>query len=185
MGRKKRLRPRNLIILIILIIAVLNTNNIFRMAYPMPYEETIHQEAAANALDPYLLAAVIKTESDFRADAVSPKGAVGLMQIMPETGQWIALQSGMSDFTQDMLFEPEVNIRLGAWYLANLYEEFDNQTVTTLAAYNGGRGNVNKWLAETKWTGELRTLDSVPYIETRNFVRKVLWHEKLFRYLYD
>jgi soluble lytic murein transglycosylase len=183
-ARKKRLRLRNLIILIILIVAVLNTNNFLRMAYPFPYEETIRQEAAANGLEPSLLAAVIRTESNFRAGAVSPKGAVGLMQIMPETGRWIALQSGMNDFNENMLYDPEVNIRLGAWYLANLYEEFDNQTVTTLAAYNGGRGNVKKWLAETRWTGDLRNLDSIPYAETRNFVRKVLWHEKLFRYLY-
>lgn len=183
--KNKRLRLGRLIIILVLIVAVLNMNNIFKTAYPLPYKEIIHRQATANDLDPYLLAAVIKTESNFRHNAVSPKGAAGLMQIMPETAQWAAEKSGFHDYSQDMLYEPEVNIRLGAWYLANLYEEFDDQTIPVLAAYNGGRGNVNKWLDSNLWTGELRTLDRIPFVETRNYVRKVLWHQRLFHLLYD
>jgi soluble lytic murein transglycosylase len=131
-----------------------------------------------------LLVAVIKTESNFKPQALSAKGARGLMQIMPETGRWVALQIGQIEFKVEQLDEPEVNICLGSWYLAELKREFYGNTILALAAYNGGRENVSRWLQQKQWVGELTDLDSLPFPETRQFIRKVLWNHKVYQYLY-
>ncbi|MGB9826418.1 MAG: lytic transglycosylase domain-containing protein, partial [Desulfofundulus sp.] len=76
------------------------------------------------------------------------------------------------------------NICIGTWYLADLYRTFDRDTILVLAAYNGGQGNVQKWLEQRHWTGEKSKLDQIPFAETREFVRKVLWNYQVYRYLY-
>ncbi len=106
------------------------------------------------------------------------------MQIMPETGRWVALQIGQIEFKVEQLDEPEVNICLGSWYLAELKREFYGNTILALAAYNGGRENVSRWLQQKQWVGELTDLDSLPFPETRQFIRKVLWNHKVYQYLY-
>lgn len=155
-----------------------------RLLYPLPNSKLIYYYADINNIDPYLLAAVIKTESNFNSMAESPKGARGLMQIMPETAEWVSRQMGDNNFQPYMLYMPEANIKIGSWYMQNLLQEFNGDVILMLAAYNGGRGNVKKWLASRNWTGEQRTLDQIPYRETREFVRKVLWTQKIYRHLY-
>ncbi|MBC7104775.1 MAG: lytic transglycosylase domain-containing protein, partial [Firmicutes bacterium] len=137
-----------------------------------------------NGLDPYLVAAVVKVESNFEPQARSPRGAAGLMQLMPETGAWAARQLGETEFDPSALFDPELNVRLGTRYLAALWREFGGDTVLVLAAYNAGSGRVKEWLARAEWTGEGRTVDQIPFPETRHFVRKVLWYHEVYRYLY-
>jgi len=156
-----------------------------RLLYPFPNSKIIYYYASINNIDPYLLAAVIKTESNFNSMAESPKGARGLMQIMPETAKWVSHQMGNDNFQPYMLYEPETNIKIGSWYMHNLLKEFNGDIILMLAAYNGGRGNVKKWLAARNWTGEQHTLDQIPYRETREFIRKVLWTQKIYRYLYN
>lgn len=151
--------------------------------YPLDYRHLIEQRAEENGLDPYLVAAVIRAESRFRPRATSPQGARGLMQIMPETGKWAADQMNLP-FHPDWLYEPEYNIRIGCWYLANLHSEFEGDPVLALAAYNGGRNNVQKWLIEHQWTGEERTLGQIPFPETRNYVAVVLRDHQRYRWLY-
>ncbi|MFZ5824510.1 MAG: lytic transglycosylase domain-containing protein [Bacillota bacterium] len=151
--------------------------------YPLTYETIILRRARENGLDPYLVAAVIRAESRFRPEATSPQGARGLMQIMPETGEWAAGQMQL-DFHPDYLYEPEYNIRIGCWYLANLVKEFEGDTVLALAAYNGGRNNVKKWLSERRWTGESHTLEQIPFPETRHYVAVVLRDYKRYLWLY-
>lgn len=150
----------------------------------MPYRETIMQCSAESGVDPYLITAIMKTESNFNPDAVSPKGARGLMQIMPETGEWIAMKSGIHPFHPDLLFDPETSIQMGAWYIANLQQEFGNNKIIVLAAYNGGRGNVRNWLEQKKISESIRGIKTIPFPETRNFVSKVLWNYKVYRWLY-
>ena len=99
-----------------------------KRTYRLAYAETIRQESAAFGLDPYLVAAVIHCESSGRADAHSPKGACGLMQIMPATGAWIAEKLAIPSFTEEMLYEPEQNIRFGCWYLSYLMQKYDGET---------------------------------------------------------
>ncbi len=162
-----------------------NFTSILKLFYPMPYSDQVFKYAAGSDIDPYYLTAIIKTESSFKPDAVSPKDARGLMQIMPETGEWIANQMDLYPYHQDLLFDPETNIRMGAWYIANLEDEFAGNRIIALAAYNGGRGNVTKWLREHKISGDLSSIGAIPFPETRNFVSKVLLNYKVYTWLYD
>lgn len=145
-----------------------------RWFYPYHYRELIVKYATEYRLDPLLVAAVIHTESSFRKDAVSSEGASGLMQIMPSTAKWAAEMIGLPEFKPEMLFEPRYNIAIGAWYLADLLKQFEGNQVVALAAYNGGRGEVSRWLEQEIWDGRAETLKQVPFSETRNFVRRVL-----------
>ncbi|MEW5921778.1 MAG: lytic transglycosylase domain-containing protein [Bacillota bacterium] len=149
-----------------------------RLLYPLPYKEIIVEHSHRYNLEPQLVAAVIRVESNFHSGAVSAKGARGLMQIMPETGAWAAAQVGMNDFAPEKLFDPLVNISLGTWYLQDLYRNFSGNTYAALAAYNGGRGHVKRWLEEGIWDGSRENLEDIPFAETRIFVLKV---EKAYR----
>ncbi len=144
-----------------------------RIYYPYRYRQIVEDNAAAYGVDPLLVAAVIRVESKFHPDAISHKGAKGLMQIMPATAEWIAPQAGVMDFQEELLMDPEINIRLGTWYLASLAKEFNGRTVVVIAAYNGGRGQVGRWLEEGVWNGSYDEVANIPFPETRNFVLKV------------
>ena len=186
--RKTKLKKKNFwtIILLVFITALfLNFDRFGKVFYSFPNQEIIFYYAQLNQVDPYLIAAVIKTESNFNNKAVSAKGALGLMQLMPDTAAWIANQMGKKDFKTQDLYNQETNIALGSWYLANLLKEFKGDTILVLASYNGGRGNVKEWLENKHWNGEHNTLDQIPFPETRQFVRKVLWNYKMYNYLYD
>lgn len=107
------------------------------------------------------------------------------MQLMPETARWAADLMGLKDFELEQLFDPEVNIAIGVWYLSNLREQFDGDMVLALAAYNGGRANVLRWLREEAWSGEVETVHDIPFPETRGYVQKVLntyqWYRRVYR----
>jgi len=115
-----------------------------RLLYPVAHTAQLVDLAEEHALDPALVAAVVRCESRFRTQAVSPRGAIGLMQIMPETGAWIALQLEIPDFEVDRLYEPALNLRLGTWYLRHLFDRFGNED-DALTAYNAGPSNVERW----------------------------------------
>lgn len=135
-----------------------------RVRYPLRYENIVRGHAANYELDPALLAAVIYTESRFRPDARSEAGAIGLMQLLPETAKGIAIRTGGSRFVVSDLLEPELNVRYGAWYLRHLLDRYGDQR-TALAAYHAGQGNVDAWRAQG---GE------IAFPETRSYVEKVL-----------
>ncbi|MDR3561725.1 MAG: lytic transglycosylase domain-containing protein [Negativicutes bacterium] len=152
--------------------------------YPFPHKETVFRYAKENGLDPYLVAGVIRTESRFVPVARSPKGAVGLMQMMPETGQWVATQMNYPNFSAGLLTDPEVNIKFGTWYMASLRREFQNNQILALAAYNGGRGNVRQWMVQYGWTVDFKDISQIPFPETRDYVKKVLASKERYRELY-
>lgn len=152
-----------------------------RLYYPFPFRENVQVQAQQYQLDPLLLVAVMRVESGFDPRAVSPKGARGLMQLMPETAEWVAQMMGMETFEAEMLFEPEINLSMGAWYLAELRRVFNGETVLALAAYNGGRGNVSRWLSEEAWSGKIEEVDNIPFPETRTYVKKVLTNYSIYR----
>jgi soluble lytic murein transglycosylase len=140
--------------------------------FPIHYTAEIADVAERYDLDPYLVAAVVKTESGFNPKAVSPAGAVGLMQLMPDTAEWI---TGLDEWLggDDMeLTDPSDSLELGACYLAYLRDKFDGETLAMLAAYNGGPGNVNGWIEAA---GGLEDFDigDIPFEETRDFVQRV------------
>lgn len=175
---------RRILFLLLALLLLFNLDHIARLYYPFPYREQINFHAAQHHLDPCLLAAMIKVESNFDQKAVSSQGARGLMQIMPDTGLWIAQKAGIANFDVDRLFEPDTSIRLGAWYLADLSREFHGDTVLVLAAYNGGRGNVKAWLDKKQLDGA-QPIETIPFPETRLYVRKVLLNQAIYRYLYQ
>ncbi|SHE31900.1 lytic transglycosylase domain-containing protein [Desulforamulus putei] len=184
--RRKKTRgiKRRLLLLIVLVLLWFNYREIGRWWYPFQHQELVYHYAEVNKLDPLLVAAVIKTESNFNARAASPKGARGLMQIMPDTANWISQQMGGGPVPPEKLFNPETSISLGTWYLADLFDEFKGDPVLAIAAYNAGRGNVRNWLNEQHWTGERKTIDQIPFLETRQYIRRVLWNYKVYHYLY-
>ena len=162
------------VILIIILGFVALYNNIswfMSYIYPLKYKESIVNYSAEYGVDPYLVASVIKVESNFSPKVVSKRGAIGLMQIMPKTAIWAAEQMGIEDFQVEDLQSPDLNIRIGTWYLSSLLDEFDNNVTLALAAYNGGRGNVNNWLNQGRQIQQKE--EEIPFPETRNFVMRV------------
>lgn len=157
---------------------------LMRYVYPFNYRASITSHAEANGLDPLMVAAVIKAESNFWPWARSGRDARGLMQVTPQTGSWVADQVGMGDFEDQALYDPEVNLQLGCWYLAYLIRQYDGRMPVVLAAWNGGLTNVNSWLADGTWSGELDDAGKIPFGETRDFVVRVLeylsWYERLY-----
>lgn len=148
--------------------------------YPYPYRDAIEAAAARHGLDPLFLAAVIRTESRFRPDAVSPRGAMGLMQLLPATARELAGPA----FDPAELLAPETNIELGARYLAQLTERFGGRTAAALAAYNGGQANVRAWLAQGLWDGTYEDAARIPFVETRRFVQRVELARRMYGWLY-
>ena len=138
---------------------------------PIRYQAEIDKYADKFSLDRELLTALIYVESRFDKYSRSSKGAVGLMQLMPPTANWIAEELEYNNFNLDDLDNPELNIEFGSWYLAYLYQKFDKNLIKTIAAYNAGENNVRSWI-ETGWEGDLQ--QKLPFAETDNFVRRVI-----------
>jgi soluble lytic murein transglycosylase len=134
-----------------------------RVRYPLRYEAIVTGHAENYRLDPALLAAVIYQESRFRPDAKSSSGAIGLMQLTPDTAKGIAIRTGGAKFVVDDLYDPEINVRYGSWYLRHLLDKYDDERLA-LAAYNAGQGNVDRWRREGK---------EIQFGETRHFVARV------------
>ncbi|MBS5212958.1 MAG: lytic transglycosylase domain-containing protein [Megasphaera massiliensis] len=156
-----------------------------KFVYPLQYDYLVRQYAYETKIDPALVASVILVESKFDERASSQPGAHGLMQVMPDTAQWIADEMGMTDYTPDKLSDVRTNIRLGTWYLAYLLKEYDGNQILALAAYNAGRGHVDSWVREYGWTKDFQEIEKIPFSETREYVRIVLLNEKHYKQLYD
>ncbi len=152
--------------------------------FPFKHEEAIVKYSKENNLDPYFVLSVIMAESGFRTDATSHKNAMGLMQITEDTGQWIAEQMGLDDYTSDKLYNDEYNIKMGCWYLNNLREEFGDVDLF-VAAYNAGRGNVREWLNNKEYSKDGKTLSYIPYKETKQYVDKVNTYYKIYKKIYE
>jgi soluble lytic murein transglycosylase len=153
------------------------------IALPLRHEDVIRQQAKAKGLDPSLIAAVIYTETHF-VPRESSAGALGLMQITPATAEFIAQRSGGTAFEQADLATPQINIAYGTYYLRYLLRRFDADIVLGLAAYNGGEGNVERWLAEAAARGEDFGADDIPFPETRHYVKNVLKAQREYRARY-
>ncbi|HAA89685.1 MAG: Lytic transglycosylase [Thermoanaerobacterales bacterium 50_218] len=171
--------------LVILSIYLAQAKWFWKIFYPWPYRQEITVAAEGFQLDPYLVAAIVRVESGFNPCARSRVGALGLMQVMPETASWVAKEMGLSEFHPSLLYNSQLNLQIGCWYLAHLLEEFDGNLVVALAAYNAGRGNVHKWLLSDQWEGTAADLHKIPFRETQFFVRSVLRNHKIYRYLYE
>jgi soluble lytic murein transglycosylase len=146
-----------------------------RMRYPLRYEHIVTGHARNYELDAALIAAVIYRESKFEADAESSSGAIGLMQLLPDTAKGIALHTGGSRFQVEDLYDPEINVRYGSFYLRRLLRKY-NDVELALAAYNAGQANVDEWLAAG---------DEIGFPETREYVEEVLEIRDIYARAYE
>ena len=155
--------------------------------YKLSYTKEILENAKTYDLPPALIAAVIHVESHNRPDAVSPKGAVGLMQIMPDTGAWIyGKLTGEKEesFKRRRLADPDTNIAYGCWYLRYLLDKYKGDAKLALIAYNAGPGNLDKWLADAEISPG-GTLSRIPFAETKRYVEKILQARETYEALYE
>ncbi|MBF6620447.1 MAG: lytic transglycosylase domain-containing protein [Patulibacter sp.] len=151
---------------------------------PIGHTELIREQAKEKDLDPALVAAVIYAESRFRDNQESSAGAMGLMQVTPETASDIARESGASSFEVGDLHTAEVNVRYGTWRLRDMLRRFDGDVALAAAGYNAGPGNAAKWKAEADAKGEPFRVDEIPFPETRHYVEKVLQAQEDYRKTY-
>jgi soluble lytic murein transglycosylase len=142
--------------------------------HPLGYSYYVERYADFYDIDPFLVYAVIKTESDFRADAVSNMGARGLMQIMEDTFDWISRYRIFErDMVFDDMFKPHENIRFGCYLISYHLENFDGDVDCSLAAYFAGDNTVLRWLSNPEFSSDGKTLDEIPDPDTRHYINKV------------
>ncbi|MDE3002496.1 MAG: transglycosylase SLT domain-containing protein [Gemmatimonadota bacterium] len=157
---------------------------ILRVTYPFPYRELVRREAEEWGVDPFMLAAIIRQESAFKADIVSHAGAIGLMQVMPPTGAELARAHGPAGFTQESLTRPEVNLHLGAAFFVDMSRRYDDELPLVLSAYNAGPTRATRWRRYPEASDPLRFTERIPFTETRGYVKSVRRNLGLYRALY-
>lgn len=158
---------------------------LLKSMYPRSYASIVAARAKENGLDPNLVYAVIRQESGFQAGAQSGAGAVGLMQLTPDTFEWLQRKEGAQDpLSSDALTQPDVNVRYGCRFLALLLNRYGVRR-TALCAYNAGIGRVDSWLGDASLSKDGRNLDAIPYAETQNYVEKVEENYRQYRDLYS
>lgn len=167
----------------IVLIAICNAKYFLKKVYKTEYSEYVEMYATEYEIDPLLVYAIIKSESNFDEDAVSNKGACGLMQLMDETAKEVAQNTVIEYETGKTLYNPEQNIALGIAYFKDLQNYFKNDGLA-LAAYNAGIGNVNKWIKQGTIKADGSDLENIPYKETNMYVRKILKDYKIYKKLY-
>ncbi len=167
---------------IIIISGILLSKEIKKSLYPIRYEEYVVKYSDEYEVPKDLIYAVIYSESHFNEEAYSSAGAMGLMQIMPDTFTWLTGHIGENYGSED-IYNPEINIRLGVYYLSYLYRRFESWD-TAIAGYNAGHGNVTNWLADTRYSEDGKTLKYIPIGQTRGYVVKVNKVRDIYTELY-
>jgi len=157
----------------------------WQILFPLNHWETIRTEAAKRGVDPYLLASIIRQESGFEPSTISNAGAVGLMQIMPAEAETIAARARIEGVTREKLFDPDVNIAVGAAEFAQKLEAMQGRPVLAIAAYNGGESNVTNWLTRTPADDLDVFVESIPFAETRLYVKTVTRNRNEYRRIYE
>jgi peptidoglycan lytic transglycosylase len=185
--RRARLLLLGVVVLAVTIFVLLSVplvrKAVNELTLPLNYSAVIRQQAAEKHLDPALVAAVIYAETKFQPRD-STAGAVGLMQVMPQTALFLAHRSGATTFTTADLVNPRVNIAYGSYYLRYLLNEYHDNLTLALAAYNGGESNVDRWVAQARADGQSLTAAAIPFPETRAYVTRVLDAEGQYRQKY-
>lgn len=169
---------------VILLVLIVNLGNLTRRFYPVKYMNYIKTYSAEYDVDPYLIMSIIKAESNFEHEAVSNRQASGLMQLMEPTALWLAEKMNLPDFQYSGITEPELNIKMGCFYVAYLLELYEGNEKNALAAYNAGEGTVSRWLADKACSKDGKTLTYIPYPETRRYITQVTNNQKVYQLLY-
>ena len=155
----------------------------WKILFPQPYWSSIEQDSAKNGLDPYMVASLIRQESEFNPGAISGANAWGLMQLLPSVGKSMAKEEGIHHFNEVELLNPETNLRLGTRYLKQTLDRFSGQAPYAFAAYNAGESRVTDWQAIGKYHGMDEFVESIPFTETRDYVQAIVRNEAIYREL--
>lgn len=187
--KKNNAVMRSIVIISILLLSVLCGllfqviwDAVDRATHPMEYSDYVEVYSYQYGVPEYVVYSVIKVESDFESGAVSDVGAVGLMQLMPETFVWLTTENG-ENLNTATLYDPETNIKYGTYYLSKLYLQFGTWD-EVYAAYNAGPTKVEEWLEDEKYSENGKTLDEIPYKETENYVKKLNKANEIYKKLY-
>jgi soluble lytic murein transglycosylase len=157
----------------------------WQLLLPRPYWETLEADARADGLDPYLVAALIRQESEFNPGAVSRMNAYGLMQLLPSVGKSIAKKDGQRHFSTNDLLNPSINLQLGTQDLRKSIDHYGGQVDYALAAYNAGDSPVHQWMSVNNYKDIAEWVESIPYTETRDYVQAILRNRELYREVYE
>ncbi len=170
---------------VIILLASTSWEGIEKAVYPKMYSEFVERYSTEYSIDETLVYAIIKTESSFDPEAVSDAGAIGLMQIMPDTFRWLQTKTPEKEkLSSEALYDPETNIKYGAFFLSLLLKEFED-TRLVAAAYHAGRGQVNEWLDDKAVSPDGRTLPDIPSRSTAHYVSKVIKNIGIYEKIYD
>ncbi len=182
---KRILIAITVVLLITLFFKVINIQNfVLKKVYKQDYSEYVTKYAEMYNMDPLWIYAIIKVESNFNKDARSNSGAKGLMQLMDSTAIEMAKKDGIENFTNDMLFDPEMNIRLGTKYFDELLTKYNENYYLAIAAYNGGIGNVDTWIQKGVIEEDGSNIENIPYKETNVYVRKTIKSYNMYKKIY-
>ena len=152
--------------------------------FPRPYWDALRQYSEANGLDPYLVASLIRQESEFNPGAVSHANAYGLMQLLPNTGKGTAKQVGMHNYKTNSLLDPTINIELGTKYFREMVDHFGGQVEYALAAYNAGSSRVEDWRSSGRYRDIEEFVESIPFTETREYVQAIVRNAEVYKQVY-
>jgi soluble lytic murein transglycosylase len=156
----------------------------WELLFPLPYQKDLVRNARQQNLDPYIVAALIRQESEFNPQALSAKHAYGLTQVEPATGRSLARLAGVRRFSNRSLFQPATNLKLGTYYLRALLDQWGGQWEQTLASYNAGKSRVNDWITWNTYQEPAEFVESIPFTETREYVEAVLRNAAVYRQIY-
>jgi soluble lytic murein transglycosylase len=156
----------------------------WKLAFPIPYRLSVEKWAKQNGLDPFLMAGLIRQESEFNPKALSRAKAYGLTQVLPSTGRSLARSAGMPRFSASMLYQPDVNLRLGSMYFKSLMGSHNGKVEYSLASYNAGKSRTDLWSTWANFRDPAEFVESVPFSETRNYIQQVMRNADLYQRLY-
>lgn len=181
-------KSKKIIIILLVCTAVFSLvffagRSILKNIFPIGYSEYVEKYCKEYKVDKAFMYALIKTESDFKPDAVSSVGAEGLTQILPETKEWLCMRAG-GKLNNISLFDSETSVKYGTFLVSLLLEEFGGNYETVAAAYHAGIGIVGKWLENPEYSSDGRSLKKIPYDDTRYYVEKIISTEKIYKSLY-
>jgi soluble lytic murein transglycosylase len=152
--------------------------------FPRPFWDELKRDAAANRLDPHLVASLIRQESEFNPAAISRANAMGLMQLLPSVGKGLAKEMKIRHFSPDELLVANTNLQLGTRYFRHMVDHYDGQVEYALAAYNAGEDRVDDWRKNGNFTDVEEFVESIPFTETREYVQAIMRNAALYKLLY-
>ena len=176
---------KKIVIITIIIVSVmlLLKLQILPKIYPQKYSEYVEKYAKECGIDPLLIYSIIKAESNFKDDAKSNSNAIGLMQVMLSTAQEMGESLEIEQITEEKLYNPEINIKIGVKYFKSLLEKYNNYNLAIIA-YNAGMGNLDSWIEKGIIDEQGENIENIPFSETKNYVKKILQNYKIYQEIY-